>query len=146
MRNRLFLLTAAVVLSACADDQHATAPASHSGLSGRSASGDVAPSGGGIKLPDAKPAAQVGFTKITRVTSAQCNVVIGENSSNTATCSAGTTAIGGNYNISLFVSSASFPWFRFAGLDGQNGWSVTIWNEQAGAREFSYYVTAYCAS
>jgi hypothetical protein len=102
-------------------------------VSSRSASGDVTPSGQAGGSPQAKPTDQVEFTKITKVTSAPINAVIGDHTINTATCPAGTTAIGGNYNITLFVASASFPWFRF-------------WNEQAGAREFSYNVTAYCAS
>jgi hypothetical protein len=146
MRNRLFLLTAALVLSACADDSHTTGPASRSGVGSRSASGDVAPSGEGIKLPDAKPAPQVGFTKITVLTSVPVNVSAGEGTGATETCPAGSTAIGGTYNISSHVTGATAPWLNENGLDGSNGWRVGFWNDQVGASGFNYTVSVYCAS
>lgn len=145
MRNRLLLLTAAVVLSACADDQHATAPASRSGLRGRP-SGDVAPSTQDIKVPAAKPTDQVGFTQITVLASLPVNVSGGQGSQMAITCPAGSTAIGGDYHITGHVSGATAPWLTVDGLDGSNGWRVGFVNDQVGSSGFNYTVSVYCAS
>lgn len=145
MRNRLLLLTAAVLLSACADDQHATAPAnSRSARSGEVR--DLGLSRQATVNAAAKPIDQVGFTKITSVSSGLVNMDAGQITTTTATCPAGSTAVSGSYDITLFVATASFPWIKINGLNGQNGWTVNIWNQQVGASSFTYFVTAYCAS
>lgn len=145
MRNRLFLLTAAVLLSACADDQHTTAPAtSRAARSG--VLGDVGPSARGLANAQAKPVDQVGFTKVTYVSSAIIQLPAGQSTQTTATCPDGSTAIGGGYNVTGYLAGATPPFVRFAGLDGQNGWMVRFSNEPAGAASFTYLVTVYCAS
>jgi hypothetical protein len=144
MRNRLLLLAAAVVLSACADDQHATAPASRSGLSGRSASGDAGPSGQATGNPQAKPIDQVGFTKITRVVSPTATSHANAAATATATCPAGTTLVGGGHEI--LVLSAPVPPFVRSSAGDQNEWSVLVTNSLPGAIDVTFHAIAYCAS
>jgi hypothetical protein len=125
MRNRLFLLTATVVLSACADDQHATAPASRSGLSSRSAAGNFGPGTQGAGLPSAKPTDQVGFTKVFVVRAAIYTIVSkGDYGTATATCPAGSVVIAGSYRIPTLQSSAGDFAYVDGGVDGNNGWFV----------------------
>ena len=130
MRTCIMLLTAAVVLSACADDQHPTGPASRSAVTSRSAAGDAAPSGQLNVNAQAKPTDQVGFTKVFTVTGAPILVGPSPNSaigSATATCPAGSQAIGGSYSVgpdfvAPYVTITSF------GLNGANGWTVVVWH------------------
>ena len=145
MRNPLLLCTAAVLLSACADNQNATAPVSRPSSSSSSATGDVTTTG--IRVPDAKPVDQVGFTQVTRVNSPNPeSVVAGQTSAASVACPAGSTAIGGHYNISLYIATATPPWVRFSGLNGLNEYTVSFANEQCGGSSFTYTVTVYCAS
>lgn len=146
MRNRLLLLTAAVVLSACADDQHTTAPASRSVSSSRSAAGDLGTATQTTGSPQAKPIDQVGFTKITTVNSDLIHAVAGQNTGVVVSCPAGSTAIGGGYSVTLYLAGATPPFTKFMGLDGQNGWGVDLSNDPVGAKDFTYYASVYCAS
>jgi hypothetical protein len=145
MRNRLLLLTAAVVLSACADDQHTTGPSSRSGIASRSAAGDAAPSGQGSVTPSAKPTDQVGFTTITQVKSEPFAITPGQVMSASATCPAGTSVVGGGYNLTNLPSVFPIVSSSSATL-GSNSWWVTIWNTAAGAGSLGMSVYAYCAS
>jgi hypothetical protein len=125
MRNRLFLLAAAVLLSACADDQHTTAPASRSGLSGRSLNGEATASGKAIANPLAKPTDQVGFTQVFTVGEPDfTHISKGNTGTGTATCPAGSHVIGGYYTITFHDTAPDFTYIS-AGIDQANGWSVT---------------------
>ena len=145
MRNRLLLLTAAVLLSACADDQHPTAPASRPASSSRSAAGDLGTATQSTGSPQAKPIDQVGFTKITAVNSDLIHTVPGQNTGTFVSCPAGSTAIGGGYHITLYTAGSVPPLTRVIGLEG-NGWAVSFSNEPVGAGYFTYYASVYCAS
>jgi hypothetical protein len=147
MRNRLFLLSAAVLFAACADDQRTTAPAYPPGPSNRSIIGaDGRASTELGTAPQAKPMDQVGFSKITIVGSVYVNVFAGQDAQATATCPAGTTAIGGGYGMTGYVTGESSPLITFASLNAQNGWTMKLSNHQAGAGTFTYYAQAFCAS
>lgn len=125
MRNRLLFLAAAVLFSGCADDQHATAPASRSGLSGRSLNGDAKPSGTAIANPLAKPTDQVGFTQVFTVGEpAFTHISKGNYGTGTATCPAGSHVIGGYYTIIFNATAPDFTYVS-AGIDQANGWFVT---------------------
>jgi hypothetical protein len=150
MRNRLLLLAAAVLLSACADDQHATAPASRSGLAGRSASGDAAPSGQATGNPQAKPIDQVGFTKVVTYFGAPVTLNPGQATSAQATCPAGTVVTGGGHDLDvqsvgtvpLLVRSRPLQ----SGNDPATGWLVTFSNTQAGSGTLQFWAWVACAS
>jgi hypothetical protein len=124
MRNRLFLLTAAVLISGCGD-QHATAPASRPGLSGRSVNGEVTPSGNAIANPQAKPTDQVGFTQVFTVGEPEfTHISKGTTGTGTATCPAGSHVIAGYFSITFHDTARDFTYIS-AGINQANGWSVT---------------------
>ena len=144
MRIYLLVVTAAIFLSACADDQHATAPASRSGLSSRSASGGAAPSGQGIRVPEAKPTDQVGFTNVFSVAGPGVSFNTGTGPTTlTATCPAGSRAIGGGYEVINYPVSRSLSITK-SGLNAANGWSVTLWMFDAASPPANVNVTANC--
>jgi hypothetical protein len=142
MRNRLLvLLAAAVLLSACADDQHTTAPA-NSRSSRSSASGDVGATTQGIQVPQAKPTDQVGFTTAQTITSATIDIPAGTNGVATATCPAGTTLVGGGYTIIVWgVTPAVY-------LNNPNGagtgWDAGLLNPAGGGNAL-FKAFARCA-
>jgi hypothetical protein len=140
MYNRLLLLAAAVLISACADDQHATAPNSPSARSGAAA--DLGPAGQTVKAAG-KPTDQVGLTTVFSVvgTGASMTFVLGPTPA-TATCPAGSQAIGGGYAIGNWAASRYLAITQM-GLDGANGWKVTAWvfDQFAPAVSVSVWVT-----
>lgn len=140
----LLLASTLVVLAACSDNQQPTAPRSAS--SRGSAAGDVAPVGQGIKLPDAKPADQVGFTNVTKVITTGVPINPGSQQVVTAHCPTGTVVIGGSYRLWGFDPAGAVPWVSQSEDDGSNGWSVYIANKQPGAILGTAYAVAYCAS
>lgn len=142
MRYTLLLLAATAILSACADDQHPTAPSSRSNPSSRSVNGDAAPSGQAIALPGAKPVDQVGFTKITRVTSAATTLgasTVGV----TADCPAGTVLTGGGFWFQDWTGTTA-PFVTGSLDNGHNSWAVTV--DNPGAASGTFYAFANCAS
>lgn len=145
MRNRLFLLAATVFFTACADDQHATAPA-NARSSRSNAAADGRPSEQAAVNPQAKPTDQVGFTTVSEVTSAPFYLAAGAGKSLTATCPAGTTVIGGTYRIVQYLAASTPPWVVYNARDAQNGWSVGLSNATLSAGVLTFTVTAYCAS
>jgi hypothetical protein len=125
MRNRLLLLAAAVVLSACADDQHATAPNSRAARSGAAA--DLGPAGQAVVNPAGKPTDQVGLTTVFSVAGPVVSIGIGMGPTPvTATCPAGSQAIGGGYTVGNWAATR-FLTITQMGLDGANGWKVAGW-------------------
>lgn len=148
MRNRLLLLTAAVVLSACADDQHTTAPAgSHIASSG--AAGNLDRSAPGTSMAAAKPVDQVGFTKVAVLYGTAVSVAVGANGTATITCPAGSLATGGGFELATSgVGTVPIVWRSHATTSGSiaDGWIVSMNNQQAGA--VPAYVQAWvsCAS
>jgi hypothetical protein len=140
MRNHILLLSTALLLVACADDQHSTAPAGSRSAPNRSAAGDVGTSAQPIN-PQAKPTDQVGFTSVSTVTSA---IVTAQGVINPgygiATCPAGTTAISGGYNVDSNQLDARV---YYDGPDGANGWKVKMVVDNNGTVD--YHVLAVCA-
>ena len=123
MRNHILLLTAMITLAACGD-QHPVSPSMRSSDQSR---GDVAPSTQGIKVPQAKPTDQVGFTNVFTVDGNSVGISVGDGPRPvTATCPAGSQAIGGGYGVSNWAASRFLTITGF-GLDGANGWTAKGW-------------------
>jgi hypothetical protein len=138
MRNHILVLTTAILLGACADDQHTTAPASS--RSARSAAtGDVMPSTQGLGIPQARPL-DPGFTQITTVKSALVNVPTGTSGSATATCPAGSQLISGGYVLNGYTGSFALD---TNAPNGSNGWTVKGFLGAAGSF-VTIVVTATC--
>jgi hypothetical protein len=77
--------------------------------------------------PQAKPTDQVGFTQVFKVEAPEyTHIVKGSVGSNTATCPAGSTVIGGYHVLTSLASAADFIYVG-SGLDGANGWVITGW-------------------
>jgi hypothetical protein len=148
MRNRIMLLTAAVLLTACADDQHATAPASSHTASSRAA-GDLGLSAPGASIAGAKPIDQVGFTKVAVLYGNSVTVAAGANGIATITCPAGSLATGGGFELGLSgPGPIPIVWRSHGTTSGStaDGWIVTISNQQAGAVTASVQAWVSCAS
>jgi len=143
MRNNILLLSAAILLGACADDQHATAPAStRSGAASRSTAPDFPPGPGTA----AKPTDQVGWTKAVTVASTPLAVAPGASGFISANCPAGTTLVGGGFTIDVNGGPAPIVYLNNPGVTG-TGWNAGVRNLNAAG---GYYVSitsvARCAS
>jgi hypothetical protein len=140
--RKLALFVAVTFIAAACADQNPSAPG------GRSASGSVAtdqrPSGQGIKVPEAKPTDQIGFTKVTSVFGAGLTHA-GFKGQGSATCPAGSVVVGGGFNIIDGVSNVSRPIVTSSADDGSNGWFVVV-DQQGGATDVHFSVFAYCLS
>ena len=138
--RKLALLLAVAMAAACSDQN----PAGVRTKVGDGKAGDVVQTAEGIKAAQGKPADQVGFTKITKVT-APGIVSPGAVNSATAACPAGTTVIGGGYLTLSGVGIGTTPVYTTSHDDGNNGWSITALNQNPnGALSFQVY--AYCIS
>jgi hypothetical protein len=141
MRKNLLLLSVAVLLAACADDQHSTAPkAPRSGAASRS----VADSPPG---PGAKPIDQVGWTQAVTITSAPHAVAPGTSGVAIATCPAGTTLVGGGYTLDFTtISVAPLVYLNTPGI-GSISWNAAVTNlNPVGGSSISVTSIARCAS
>jgi hypothetical protein len=99
--------------------------------------------GQGIKLPDAKPAGQTGFTSVTTVTTPVNHQIDGIAITAwtvDAVCPAGSTLVSGGYAIDLGWPNARVA---YSGPSGANGWRITMQDANAGAIWF--HVFAVCA-
>jgi len=143
MRTTMLLAIAtATLVAACGDDPAAsTSPRNASPV----AASSLAPSFNGPSA-QGKPTGPVGFTTITAANSGNPVVEIGHIDAATATCPAGTTAIGGGYHYVGYFSSSSPPWITDDKLDGANGWMIRVDNETPGAGPVNIVAFAYCAS
>jgi len=136
MRTSILVLTATFLLAACSDNQQPTSPANGRQVSAKgSAAGQLAPS------PQAKPTDQVGFTKVTRVFSANVTVPAGQTGEAVATCPAGSVLTGGGYTVNYQTLARVVQ----SHDDAANGWRVDLNNANLPdpAAVLSY---AYCAS
>ena len=140
MRNRLLLLSIAGVIAAGSEQQQPTSPA----IIGASPSAPAAVSSTGpIATANGKPTDQVGFTKVFTVTGTLVNIVgVAGPKTATATCPAGSYAVGGGYETAPFLQSRYFIHIK-SGLDNANGWSVTGYAVDAFA-DFNLYPTVTC--
>jgi hypothetical protein len=140
MRKNLLLLSVAVLLAACADDQHATAPkAPRSGAASRS----VADSPPG---PNAKPIDQVGWTQAVTITSTPHAVAPGTFGVAMATCPAGTTLVGGGYSLDVAAGVPPLVILNTPGI-GSTSWNAGASNlNAAGGSSISVTAIARCAS
>ena len=139
MRSNILILVAAIVLAACADDQHATAPNSPRSAASRSVA-DTPPG------PSARPIAQVGWTQAVTIVSTAKNVAPGTAGVATATCPAGTTLVGGGFTLDYNGGAAPAVYLNNPGI-GSTGWNVGVQNmNAAGGPYVSVYAVARCAS
>jgi hypothetical protein len=142
MRNNILLLSAAILLGACADDQHATAPAGpQSAAAIHSIAPDVPVTGNG------KPNAPSGWTTAVTVFSTPHAVAAGSAGFATATCPAGTTLVGGGYSLDFGnLSVAPAVYLNNPGI-GSTGWNAGVRNfNPVGGVSVSITAYARCAS
>lgn len=140
----ILLISAAAVLAACSDNQQPTAPRSASSRS--SAAGQVAPSTQGIKLPDAKPVDQVGFTKVGQIYTGVVWVNPGEFKWAVATCPDGSTVVGGGYEFSGGNGNKDAPAFISESRPWENTWRVAVSNYATGSQQAGFRAWVLCAS
>jgi hypothetical protein len=143
----LILLSTLVILAACADDQHATAPANSRSLnSARSTAAGDARASSQLVSAQGKPTDAVGFTKITTVISTWTFPANGNGFAHTD-CPVGTTVIGGGFGYDL---PGGFPIVPAPSMIGSGivgtGWQIALINNQPGAISWTIEVAAYCAS
>lgn len=141
MRTNLFLLSAAFLLAACADDQHATAPA---GPSSGAASRTVSAYPPGPSAP-AKPTAPSGWTQAITV-GATISVAPGGADFVTALCPAGTTVVGGGFSLGLGAGNAPAVYINNPNVQ-ETGWNAGVRNmNPAGGSYVVVTAVARCAS
>lgn len=143
MRNFITLLTAGALIVACADDSHPTQPASRP-IAGTA---DLRLSNQSVGA-SAKPVDQVGFTKISYVSTGpgSIHVELGDVVVATATCPAGTVVGNGGYTVLLWDASKIPARVVTNAPNGQNGWTVKFSNEAVGMGAFSFFAWAACLS
>jgi hypothetical protein len=141
MRKNLFLLSAAFLLAACADDQHATAPsAPRSGAA--SSSVDAYPPG---PSAGAKPVSQTGWTQAITV-GATISVAPGIADWATVVCPAGTTLVGGGFSLGLGSGTPPAVYLNNPNVQG-TGWNAGVRNMNAAGGSYVTVTTvARCAS
>ena len=132
MRTSFSFALTVLILGACSDEQRPTAPVNtRSAMTGPSV--DVVTTGQAGTITNAKPVDQVGFTKVFTVQGSKVDIQLGDGRKTaTATCPAGSQAVGGSYFINNFLQAVSFI-YTSSGLDGANGWGVTGFVLDAGA-------------
>jgi hypothetical protein len=141
----VLLLSIALLLTACGDDQNTTAPVTRPVARGVPASGDTRVSTQ-VMAAQGKPTDAVGFTKITTVISTWTFTAGGNGFAHT-NCPAGTTAIGGGFGYDLPGGYPTVPApSMIAQVIANNGWSIALMNNQPGAIAWTIEVAAYCAS
>ena len=144
MRTLAFLSTL-VLLAACNEDQHTTAPSSRSSNRAPTQIGD-ARSSTQLASAQGKPTDAVGFTHITPVITST-TFAPGQTGIAHVDCPAGTTITGGGYvvDVSAGVLASTLPAIMASIADGL-GWSVVVVNNQSGAVSQTVRVQALCAS
>jgi hypothetical protein len=146
MRSLLILATVVGIsgVTACSDEQQQpTSPAvANPRVSSRF---DVpATSADGIRVPDAKPTPTPAFTKVFMVESPTYTTVVWSvPTSVTATCPAGSTPIGGSWDIGNYLLSQYLSLVK-AGFDGANGWTMTVRNTDPNLFEIFVRVQVIC--
>jgi hypothetical protein len=143
----LILLSTAVLLAGCADDQHSTTPTAprSTSSSGITASNDAAASTQ-VVSNQGKPSDAVGFTKIVVVTSPEVLLPALQGVVVHADCPAGTTITGGGYSYNDLYYKASAPVATLASIPQYNGWWISVFNQALGAVDQRLTAYALCAS
>ena len=143
----LTVMSAAAILAACSEQQQPTSPVDARRGPSASAAMSTSPSTeGGIKLPDAKPQPQIGFTKVATYPSATVPVAPGASVAAIATCPAGSVLVGGGFSMPLDEPVPRVVRSHPDGYPNASGWRVLVSNRDAGAvaSEVTAWVT--CAS
>ena len=138
MRITISLLSLAVAVAACNDQDRLTSPITNANAV-PVPTADVSTVTG--KAP-AKPTDQVGFTKMQYFESGYVTVAVGQTGSYTLNCPAGTFVVSGGHNI---WGGGVAPLIRLARVEG-NGWRVWLDNEAADAQPLSFKVSVNCIS
>jgi hypothetical protein len=141
MRNNILLLSAAFVLAACADDQHATAPSGpRSGAASHTV--DAYPPG---PSNGAKPSNPTGWTQAVTI-GATISVAPGSADFATALCPAGTTVVGGGFSLGLGSGTPPVVYINNPNVQG-TGWNAGVVNKNAaGGSYVTVTAVARCAS
>jgi hypothetical protein len=119
MRTTLLLLSAAFVLSACADDQHATAPGNTRRATGSASSNTVPPDEDG-PVNQAKPSAA--FSVVFSVKTGLLYLLPGISGSVNPACPVGSQVVGGGY---VLAGNAAQLVVTGNGPNATNGWTVS---------------------
>ena len=148
MRRLFTLVSIAAAVAACGDQQQPTSPVA---AAPSSADRQVASTSGAdlaeVKVPQAKPTDQVGFTKVQIVEGAPVTVIANTFNGAGAFCPAGSVAVGGSYHIgSVNGTPPLVDRTERATLGLQTGWVVDVDNTQAGAGALTLSVQAICVS
>ena len=139
MRPMLVLLVLCSLV-ACGDNSRPTAPRSSS---------DASPSvvrETDLRVAAGKPAAQVGFTKMSEVISLTNTVQPGTTGESQAVCPEGTVLVGGTFHIVSFTAAATPAWVWDNEPEGVNTWVVRVTNKAADAGNMSIQAIAFCLS
>jgi hypothetical protein len=144
--RRLLLLSAAIVIAACSDNQQPTAPANRPSVSAKGlAAGQLALS------PQAKPVDQVGFTNVQLVAGAIVEMAANTFAEGAAECPQGTTGVGGYYDVVSITGQPPYAWRTVRSTVGTptgpvTGWRVHFANNLPGSGLVKMQVIAICIS
>ena len=141
----LLTLAAAILVAACADDRP-TSPVSSPGARSSLATGTLPSATASGPSAQGKPVDHVGFTTVTRVIGSLAVVNVGVQNQSLATCPAGSTLVGGGYQMKGFESTHTPPWITQSSDNTAQGWVVDMVNSQPGGGVVSFNAFAYCAS
>ena len=150
MRTRLIALSlAAAAAAACSQDDQPTSPAVARPDAAARVNASVSPTTDGIRVPQAKPSDQVGFTKVILVWGTPINVAAGDDAGGSAQCPAGSVPTGGGFETlgTQPFQPPAITWMsRPDPLVNPTGWVVAITNKVAGAATSTVTPYVLCAS
>ena len=148
MRRLFIFVSVAATVAACADQQQPTSPLTVQTPADRQVgvSTSVADAAG-VKVPQAKPTDQVGFTKVQIVEGESVTVIPNTFNGAAALCPAGSWAVGGTYQLSSVKGTPPLVDGTFrTTIVLQTGWLVDVNNTQLGSGPLTLSVQALCAS
>jgi len=148
----VIMLVSLALITACSDQDHPTSPIQpRSGLEPRALNATDNSIASEIKVAQAKPTDQVGFTKTTVIESNPIWIIPGSDETYYVNCPAGSMVTGGGYTLnipSLFVGSPPFVYnSRPVATGGKSdNWTISMKNEQPGSSQFTAVFYAVCVS
>jgi hypothetical protein len=134
-------------LVACSEQQQPTSPTTTQSSAEQrlGQAHNPLPVADGIRVPDAKPTDQVGFTKVIDVYGDFVTLNAGGTGSAGAQCPDGTTPVGGGYLFAAPGPDGAQPFVRRSNRINA-GWEVFVVNLASGAGTVIFRANAVCAS
>lgn len=153
MRTHFILVSVAVAIAACADQQQPTSPVGRQGPSVRADEGVRVPvgavassAGGNAKpTPPPPPPDQVGFTKVTVYNSDWVDIPAYQTGYVLADCPPGTARTGGGHEFKTFVGGYPLV-LQSRPHELINSWVAVVINGAPGAVPISLRAWVACAS